>query len=100
MPAPERTRPMLKLRAPQRARRLLEELSRRFPAVFSKPILLGVDKELRALLQPNEPFGAAGAVLKSALAYWTGRRGYQEALAAGMVRYGLNGEIAGEVADT
>ena len=37
---------------------------------------------------------------RSALAYWTGRRGYQEALAAGMVRYGLNGEIAGEVADT
>jgi sRNA-binding protein len=73
MPAPEQTRPMLKLRVSQRA---------------------------RTLLQSNEPLGSAGAVLKSALAYWTGRRGYQEALAAGMVRYGLNGEIAGEVTDT
>src|SRR4051812_38391939 len=90
----------------QRARTLLEELGRRFPAVFSKPVplKLGVTKELRALLQHNEPFGGAGevswAVLKLALAYWTGRRGYQEALAAGTVRYGLNGEIAGEVTDT
>jgi hypothetical protein len=88
--------PKLNKRARRRARvRAVHVLLvERFPAVFAKPVPLaiGIYTELRAAMPIAE---LTTADLRAFLGCWTGRKAYQDALARGGRRIGLDGCDAG-----
>jgi hypothetical protein len=69
------------------------------PGIFSGcvplPLKIGIDADLRERFPTANPT-ALGRWLK----YWTGTDAYLAAVAAGGNRFGIDGEVAGEIAET
>jgi ProP effector len=80
------------------AKQVIIELRKCCPNAFTYspvPLKIGVSRDVVALLADTY----SRKVIRRALAFWTGRSVYLEAIARGGARYDLDGTIAGEVGE-
>ena len=86
----------------QDANPMIDRLCQAFPACFDraapKPLKIGLGPELLALAGVHPALADLSRTqLRRALEVYTGAPAYQQALAQGGPRYGLDGQAAGEV---
>ncbi len=83
----------------EEAKKVLQQLKASYPLVFNAkkplPLALGVAKEIAK----NCP-ELAGPILRLALAIWTKKEIYLQAVSAGGNRYDLNGSVSGAVQES
>lgn len=88
---------VVRTRRKQRGLQVEDMLHERFPAAFpgrhlaAPPLAIGIHAKLREL----DPAAFPHRALSRFMRYWTGRRVYLEALAAGAQRVNLDGSLAG-----
>jgi len=81
---------------------IIDRLCEAFPACFNrsapKPLKIGIGEELMALTGVHPALADLTRTrIRRALRFYTGSRAYWKALAKGGLRYGLDGQPAGEV---
>ena len=81
---------------------LIDRLVETFPDCFSrsapKPLKIGIGPELLALVGVHPALmEISRKQIRQALAFYTGANAYRKTVARGGVRYGLDGQPAGEV---
>lgn len=86
----------------ERLKAIQSLLAERYPAVFGnvrqpKPLAIGTREKLIAVI---EELGVTRREIIVAVKLWTGRLAYQRALAAGGVRYNLDGTENGEIPES
>jgi sRNA-binding protein len=87
---------------PQDVNPIIDRLLEAFPACFSrsapKPLKIGLGEEVMALAGVHPALADLSRTqIRRALKVYTGASAYRKALAKGGPRYGLDGQVTGEV---
>jgi sRNA-binding protein len=87
---------------PQDVNPIIDRLIETFPACFSrsapKPLKIGLGEEVMALAGVHPALADLSRTpIRRALKVYTGAAAYRKALAKGGPRYGLDGQVTGEV---